>query len=616
MTSPSRNRLQSGFELGQYRVEPDRNRITGPDGEARVEPRVMAVLMQLALHAGETRSRRQLEHDVWHGAVVSEQTLTNCISELRGILGDDASRPRFIETVPKTGYRLVSPVEPLGRSAEIDAAGNESISARRHGAVQWLTLIVAVLGIGALAFFVWSPTPNPGDAALTSISVRPFDNARKAPGLDYLKLALPDEITTVLSRAEDLAVRPFDPGEKFAEGARGSREVDRLVTGHFYTGEDNRLRVAVEVRDTARDHLVWRSQVAAPLDDALALRESIAQEIREGLLPVLGAKPDDVVPQPSDPEAYRLYLRSLAVGRDAEPNRRGIEMLEEVVNHDPDFTSAWAALARRHHHDYLYAGGGDRALRRSKAAAERALRLSPDSVIPATQLIMLQTEAGQRLEALVRATELVESHRRNPYAHFALSFAQRYSGLHARAQRHCRMALTLDPHNYQWRSCALAYLADGRLEPAREFIELDTGADWADLVLAHRAIRQGNRKRALDHARSLPADNADRRFLEACLQGAEPASLSAQADAMTERWLELEDPEPAYYAASMLAFCGRTEDALAMLAHAARGGFCLEPALSRDPIWNPSEFDGALAKLRAQGAECRNRSQERARSLR
>src|SRR5690606_17451 len=109
--------LRQGFTIGDRVVEPARNRIRGPDGEAHVEPKVMDVLVCLAGRAGEVVTRQALYDAVWGKAIVSDQALTNCISELRHHLGDDRAEPRYIETVPKRGYRLLAPVRPAGDAA-------------------------------------------------------------------------------------------------------------------------------------------------------------------------------------------------------------------------------------------------------------------------------------------------------------------------------------------------------------------------------------------------------------------------------------------------------------------------------------------------------------------
>src|SRR5688572_17278346 len=103
--------LQAGFRIGECLIEPRQNRIVRHDSEVHLEPKVMDVLVCLAEHAGEVVSRDTLNGQVWGKVVVTDQALTNCISELRHHLGDDRSSHRVIETIPKRGYRLAAPVQ-------------------------------------------------------------------------------------------------------------------------------------------------------------------------------------------------------------------------------------------------------------------------------------------------------------------------------------------------------------------------------------------------------------------------------------------------------------------------------------------------------------------------
>lgn len=96
--------------VGDWLAEPMRNRVSNDGGGIQVEPKVMGVLMCLARHAGRTVTKDTFFEEVWEDTVVSEDVLSRCISELRRVLQDDARQPRFIETIRKTGYRLIAKV--------------------------------------------------------------------------------------------------------------------------------------------------------------------------------------------------------------------------------------------------------------------------------------------------------------------------------------------------------------------------------------------------------------------------------------------------------------------------------------------------------------------------
>jgi DNA-binding winged helix-turn-helix (wHTH) protein/class 3 adenylate cyclase len=108
--------LRRGFRVGAFEVEPLMGRIAGPHGSQHLQPKVMDVLVFLAQHAGDLVERDTLLQEVW-GRITSEEVLTRCISELRRALGDERGEPRFIETVPKRGYRLLEAVVPSAAEA-------------------------------------------------------------------------------------------------------------------------------------------------------------------------------------------------------------------------------------------------------------------------------------------------------------------------------------------------------------------------------------------------------------------------------------------------------------------------------------------------------------------
>ncbi|HUO87498.1 MAG TPA: winged helix-turn-helix domain-containing protein, partial [Thermoanaerobaculia bacterium] len=225
--------LRQGFRLGDDRtVLPRENRIAGPQGEAHLEPRTMDVLVCLVGHAGEVVSRETLNEVVWEGAIVTDHALTNCISELRQSLGDTPAEPRFIATVPKRGYRLIAPVAPLDpeRSAASQAGVGTARRRRVAGIVAAALLLAAVTGFGW--WLLRSAETAAARSSPSTVAVLPFRNLAGDEELAYLRLALPDEITTALTRASGLAVRPFEPTAA-AEPAAAGRAVraSTVVTG-------------------------------------------------------------------------------------------------------------------------------------------------------------------------------------------------------------------------------------------------------------------------------------------------------------------------------------------------------------------------------------------------
>lgn len=105
--------MASEFRLGAWLVQPSLNLISQNGTAVRLEPKVMEVLVCLAHRAGEPIAREELIQAVWPGTFVTDDVLKRCISELRRVFEDDAREPRIIETIPKRGYRLLSPIEEV-----------------------------------------------------------------------------------------------------------------------------------------------------------------------------------------------------------------------------------------------------------------------------------------------------------------------------------------------------------------------------------------------------------------------------------------------------------------------------------------------------------------------
>ena len=102
--------VSSSFWLGDWRVDPPLRTVTGASGAVRLEPKLMQVLVQLAERPGQVVGKEQLLQTVWSDTFVGDEVLSRTISELRRVFGDDPKSPRYIQTIPKGGYRLVSPV--------------------------------------------------------------------------------------------------------------------------------------------------------------------------------------------------------------------------------------------------------------------------------------------------------------------------------------------------------------------------------------------------------------------------------------------------------------------------------------------------------------------------
>ncbi|MBV9482730.1 MAG: protein kinase [Acidobacteria bacterium] len=272
------------------------------------------------------------------------------------------------------------------------------------------TKFVAALGaivFAVLAGFIWKyrhQTPL-GKTTLrqTTIGVLPFQNMGSDQTLNFLRLALPDEIATTLTYVRSLSIRPFASTSKYDGVNLDLQQIGRdlhvsdIVTGH-YLKEGSQFQVTLQAIDVENNRTLWRGEVSAAAPDMIAMRSQITTKVRQELVPALGVTDDPAQSggtHPKNEEAYDIYLRSIAVPHDPQPNKEAIAMLERAVGLDPSYAPAWAALGLRYYYDSQYGGGGEEAFQRSDAADERALTLDPNLVSAAGYLIAKRNIKGR-----------------------------------------------------------------------------------------------------------------------------------------------------------------------------------------------------------------------------
>jgi TolB-like protein/tRNA A-37 threonylcarbamoyl transferase component Bud32 len=473
-------------------------------------------------------------------------------------------------------------------------------------------LLAVVVGLWLVARRPRVHAP-PGSPAQMSIAVLPFQSLGSDRSADFLRLALPDEIVTTLSRAPSLAIRPFASTRKYdkpdvdPQTAGKELGVDRVLTGH-YIREGSGLQVTLEVMATGDNRIVWRDTVNGAAADLIPLQQQITARLNQGLLPLLGAGGGTVgATQPKNPEAYGLYLRSAAISHDPGPNKEAIPLLERSVELDASYAPAWNALSVRYYDDGTYSDGGQRALERSQAAAERAFALDPQLPAISRRLIVLRVEGGELSAAYDQAVELLRRRPDSADAHFSLAYVLRYAGLLDEACAECDAARRLDPKfSRLWRSCAINFFQLDRYDRALEYLKSDGGSVWARNMTVNFLTRQGKLLEARDIARGLGTDVFSQAVL-ACLENRPRAEVNALSSAEAAGLMSIRDSEPKYQGASNLARCGYPDLALRLLRKAVEQNYCGYPAMDKDPLFASIRGTPEFAAIRQAGIECQKR---------
>ena len=491
-----------------------------------------------------------------------------------------------------------------------ERAAPEAPARRRPRALIVGGLAAALIAIATIVMMSKRPRSDGGTsqtsvAPAVSIAVLPFSIMSARGETDHLQFALPDEVTTILSYNAAVAVRPFTTTRRLVDSdpieAGRNLKVDKIVTGSYRSGQ-GQLSVTVEAIDVPTNRVVWRDNIDGSPGELIALRKSLSSRVRAGLLPALGvAGTGKESAQPSNSEAYTLYLNAVGLSSDREPTQQALGLLQRAVTLDPNFAPAWAQMALRHYYTGQYDQGGRPALAAARAAALRALELDPDYTMPARALVIFETEAGNITAAYGRALEVVRRSPRRADGHFGVSYVLRYAGRLAEAARYCEVALSLES-SAGLRSCSVVYQHLGNYQRARDFVRLDAGSEWAAVHDSRMLLKEGKPNEAMAVLEKVKSQGPFVKFQPSCLRK-EPVDTSVfERDGV---WAI--DSEQMYFIAELVTSCGDIDRAFRLLRRSLENGYSISPAMDMNPIFQPLRADPRWAELRADAIRYRDK---------
>jgi TolB-like protein/DNA-binding winged helix-turn-helix (wHTH) protein len=385
------------------------------------------VLVALLEHPGEVVTREQLFHRLWPDGtfVDSDLGLNSAIRKLREALGDSAETPRFVETLPRRGYRLMVDIDgvsvpdlsapsvptvvmngsPPVLAAPAVASGASGLESRassletnstaavvapseasprrfaRSKTASWAAIASIVIALAAGIWWFARPKPGP-----YTIAVLPLKNLSAVPGSDYFSDGLTDEIIRNLSIIDGLQVKSRTSSFAFKDTPRDVRAVGNqlgasLVVEGSVLRDGDRLRVDVQLVRVADDHPIWSGRYDRQMKDVFEIQDEISRSIVNELRLNLGRGKRRYN---TNLEAYDLYLRAESLanrnpGVDSDEIATSIPVFELAIAKDPSFAPAYAGIADA----YAYMSATPRTFplelgyARMKEACEKAVELDP-----------------------------------------------------------------------------------------------------------------------------------------------------------------------------------------------------------------------------------------------
>ncbi len=444
----------------------------------RLSGQPFAILEMLLESPGEIVTREQMRAKLWNTDtfVDFEHSLNSAIKKLRAALGDSPDNSRYVETIPRLGYRFIAPVEELAKdsphSPAAEAAGDSSQSTA-EGIGAWARIWPWVLGaslvaVAALAISwrsIRNAVPPRVSQGRVMIAVLPFQNLTGDSGQDYFSEGLTEEMIAQLRRLnpDRLGVIASSSVARFQRGGAGLDKIQKelgveyVVEGTVRRDAD-RVRVTTQLVQSKDQSTVWSREYDRSLSNLLVLQSEIAQQLSGELLSTFEPRKHLATPAALSPEAYQaydLYLKGRYFWNKRTPQGfdRALECFQQSVAKDPAYARSYAGLA------------------------DTYALMGSYSIVPVDSIKV------KALEAARRATRLDDN---LAEGHTSLAvIAQNYDWDWQTAEKEYRRAIELDPNYataHHWYAEELSLV--GRFDEALAEIERARQLDPMSLIIA------------------------------------------------------------------------------------------------------------------------------------
>ena len=370
------------IRFGVFEVDLRRRELRKHGVRIRLHNQPLQLLLVLIENAGQVVTREELRARLWDSGtfVDFDVGLNSAIKKLRDALSDSAEASRFIETVPRRGYRFIAPID----------GGSEPVAPERPHIARWKIGAAVLMAFVAIAVVI-ALTKRTTHAPIRSLAILPFDTTASDRADQHLGIGLADLLITRLSNVRHLVVRPTSAirsyeGRQFDSLDAGRRlNVDAVLEGSIRTTPD-RVRVTVQLLNVREQKAIWAGEFDQKRSDVFVIEDRISQQVADALMAQVPPNERALLGKryTADPEAYELYLQ--AKYRDDTTIREGrvnltssIPLLHEAVKKDPSYALAWASLAQ------LYAVSGafnqlppQSAFDQARVAVQKALQLDDE----------------------------------------------------------------------------------------------------------------------------------------------------------------------------------------------------------------------------------------------
>jgi TolB-like protein/DNA-binding winged helix-turn-helix (wHTH) protein/Tfp pilus assembly protein PilF len=409
------------YEFGEFRLDPSERLLSREGRTVSLAPKVFDTLIALIENSGRLLDKDELMSKLWPDTFVEEATLARNISDLRKALGESAGEQKFIETVPKRGYRFIAPVKQLNdevvavmvekhsssriitNEEEQKSDGAEALQAVRSDVLRnsveknrvtrskpnpiLLVGFLLLIGLVVAAFYLWKSktkeTESPG--RISRVAVLPFKPISSEKRDEHLELGMAETLITKLSTISRIVVRSTSSVRRYSgleqDPIAAGRElkVESVLEGGIQRDGD-KIRVTARLVRVDDGQSLWAETFDQRFTDIFAVQDSISEQVVKALALRLTGEERRLLGKryTDNSEAYQLYLmgRFHWNKRNREGYKKAIGYFNQAIERDPTYALAYAGLADCYNVLSSYGVlSPDESFAKGKVAAARALEL-------------------------------------------------------------------------------------------------------------------------------------------------------------------------------------------------------------------------------------------------
>jgi TolB-like protein/DNA-binding winged helix-turn-helix (wHTH) protein/Tfp pilus assembly protein PilF len=549
MKTSSRN-----ASFGPYSLDLRSGELRKLGTRVRIGEQAFRILCMLLETPGEMVTREELRMQLWPGDtfVDFDHGLNSAVQRLRDCLSDSAGNPRWIETIPRRGYRFVGRVDWL----ENNSSSNSLIPSRaiesepespnggtrasglaepkvcpqpiverdrcraeatlpNHGKQRWLLILVVIAASALLVFLSlnrlrerWLGRPR--TYPIKSLAVLPLVNLSNDPDQDYFADGITEELTTDLAKISALRVISRTSTARYKGSRKGLPEiarelnVDAIVEGTV-TRSASHLRITANLVQASPEKHLWAESYASEVGDVVTLQGLVAQAIAREIQVSLTKNEQDLLTasRPVNPDAQDLYymgMFSLRKGT-AESSQKAISYLQQAIQKDPNYAQAYAGLAATYAN---WIPGLNRPRDRMPEAREYAMKaLARDNTLADAHSVLGTVKLLYEWDWPGAEEEFRQTMRFNPnyaWAHCWYSRGLVIQGRKEEAIAEANLSLAIDPSPLGWDYLVWIFLLAGRddiaSERAHKLLDLAPNYSWAHWTSAKVLEQQGKMEEA------------------------------------------------------------------------------------------------------------------------